>query len=95
MTVSRREGIIFETPPHEYTNQIKSGFNMPSGKIECYSEQSKNAGRGALPVSEPPFRDSSDDAVQKKSSLVATSRRPAEVVHTKLANLLNSRTVRS
>ena len=40
LTVSdlRREGIIFATPPLEY-KYIKSGFNTPSVKIECYSEQ--------------------------------------------------------
>jgi anaerobic selenocysteine-containing dehydrogenase len=92
LTVSdlRREGIVFATPPVAYHKHLESGFNTPSGKIECCSERFKNAGRGALPVFEPPFEDSAVEAVQKKFSLIATSRRPAELVHTKLANLPTS-----
>jgi anaerobic selenocysteine-containing dehydrogenase len=89
LTVSdlRRDGIVFATPPLAYNKHQKSGFGTTSGKIECYSEQFKNAGRGALPVFEPPFEDSAMEAGQMKFSLIATSRRPAELVHTKLANL--------
>ena len=83
----RREGLIFATPPIAYHKHQKGGFGTPSGKIECYSERFKNAGRGALPVFEPPFEDATTDAGRKKFSLIATSRRPAELVHTKLANL--------
>ena len=83
----RREGHIFATPPIAYHKHQQSGFGTPSGKIECFSERFKNAGRGALPVFEPPFGDSAVEAGRKKFSLIATSRRPAELVHTKLANL--------
>jgi anaerobic selenocysteine-containing dehydrogenase len=47
----------------------------------------KNAGRGALHAFEPPTADSACKEGQQTFSLVATSRRPAELVHTKLANL--------
>jgi len=83
----RKEGIIFATPPIAYHKHEKSGFGTPSGKIECYSERFKKAGRGALPIFEPPFEDATTGAGRKKFSLIATSRRPAELVHTKLANL--------
>jgi anaerobic selenocysteine-containing dehydrogenase len=83
----RREGIIFATPPVTYRKHEQNGFGTPSGKIECFSERFEKAGRGALAGFVPPDDDALGGTGEKRFGLVATSRRPAELVHTKLANL--------
>lgn len=83
----RKSAVLFATPPVAYRKYEQTGFNTPSGKIECFSERFRKAGRGALPVFAPPAGDAAAAADGQKFSLIATSRRPAELVHTKLANL--------
>jgi anaerobic selenocysteine-containing dehydrogenase len=84
----RREQVIYGSPAVVYKKYEKDGFKTPSGKVECYSERFKKAGRPALPVFEYPRESpAANPNLAKKYSLSATTRRPAEFVHTKLFNL--------
>jgi anaerobic selenocysteine-containing dehydrogenase len=84
----RRQHVIYGSPAAVYKKYEKDGFKTPSGKVECYSERFKKAGRQALPVFEYPKESpAARPDLAKKYSLCATTRRPAEFVHTKLVNL--------
>ncbi len=84
----RRDRIVYGSPEVIYKKYEKSGFNTPSGKVECYSERFKNANRQALPAFEYPKESpNACPELVNKLSLSATTRRPAEYVHTKLINL--------
>lgn len=84
----RRDHIVYATPAVIYRKYEKTGFATPSGKVECYSERFKTAGRQALPVFEYPKESPmTRPELLAKYSLSATTRRPAEYVHTKLVNL--------
>lgn len=87
----RRELVIYGSPAVVYKKYEKDGFKTPSGKVECYSERFDKAGRQALPAFEYPKEspEASPD-LAKNYSLCATTRRPAEFVHTKLVNLPTS-----
>jgi anaerobic selenocysteine-containing dehydrogenase len=84
----RRDRIIYGSPAVTYKKYEKGGFNTPSGKVECYSERFENVNRQPLPVFE--YANESGNThpeLVKKYRLTATSRKPAEYVHTKLINL--------
>ncbi len=84
----RRQHVIYGSPAVVYKKYEKEGFKTPSGKVECYSERFKAAGRQALPVFEYPKESpAAHPDLAKRYSLCATTRRPAEFVHTKLFNL--------
>ncbi len=79
----RNKGIVYASPPIVYKKYEKTGFKTPSRKVECFSERFRDAGYGALPVFEPP----KESGLSPEFPLVGTTRRPAELVHTKLVNL--------
>ncbi len=84
----RRNQIIYGSPAVTYKKYEKTGFNTPSGKVECYSERFKSAGGQALPVFEYPNESpNTHPDLVNKYTLSATTRRSAEYVHTKLVNL--------
>jgi anaerobic selenocysteine-containing dehydrogenase len=84
----RRQQVIYRSPAVVYKKYEEDGFKTPSGKVECYSERFKKAGRQALPVFEYPKESpAARPDLAKKFGLCATTRRPAELVHTKLVNL--------
>ncbi|MDP2647099.1 MAG: molybdopterin-dependent oxidoreductase [Desulfobacterales bacterium] len=84
----RREHVIYGSPAVVYKKYEREGFKTPSGKVECYSERFEKAGRQALPVFEYPKESpTARPDLAKKYTLCATTRRPAEFVHTKLVNL--------
>jgi len=80
--------LVYGSPAVVYKKYEKDRFKTPSGKVECYSERFRQAGRQALPVFEYPKESpAARPDLVKKYSLCATTRRPAEFVHTKLVNL--------
>jgi anaerobic selenocysteine-containing dehydrogenase len=81
----RANQIVYASPPMVYKKYEKEGFNTPSRKVECYSEKFKAANYGALPTFQYPQE--SQAGVSADYSLVGTTRRTAEYVHTKLVNL--------
>ena len=81
----RANQIVYASPPMVYKKYEKEGFNTPSRKVECYSEKFKGANYGALPTFQYPQE--SQTGVSADYSLVGTTRRTAEYVHTKLVNL--------
>jgi anaerobic selenocysteine-containing dehydrogenase len=84
----RRQHVIYGSQAAVYKKYEKDGFKTPSGKVECYSERFKKEGRQALPVFEYPKESpAARPDLVKRYSLCATTRRPAEFVHTKLVNL--------
>lgn len=84
----RNKGIIYASPPVAYKKYEKNGFNTPSKMVECYSERFKAAGYGALPSFEYPKESHiTHPELSKEYSLLGTTRRSAEYVHTKLVNL--------
>lgn len=84
----RREYVIYGSPAVVYKKYEKGGFNTPSGKVECYSERFKKAGRPPLPFFEYPRESAAARPdLADKYCLAATTRKPAEFVHTKLFNL--------
>jgi anaerobic selenocysteine-containing dehydrogenase len=84
----KKEQIRYCSAPVAYQKYVKSGFGTPSGKVECYSGRFKGADLPVLPVFEQPRESAAarPDLAQK-FSLTATTRRPAEYVHTRLVNL--------
>jgi anaerobic selenocysteine-containing dehydrogenase len=84
----RNKQIVYASPPVAYQKYKAGGFKTPSGKVECYSERFEKAKYGALPVFEPPEETpATHPELSEKYSLLATTRRCAEFVHTKLINL--------
>jgi anaerobic selenocysteine-containing dehydrogenase len=90
VTVSdlRNNHIIYVSSPVVYKKYLQGGFKTPSGKVECYSEKFKTYNYGALPV----FRDPKESQITnpelaKEYSLLGTTRKPAEYVHSKLKNI--------
>ena len=87
----RRKSVIYISPAVSYKKYEKNGFATPSGKVECYSERFQKVGRQALPVFEYPKESpNARPDLTKNYSLVGTTRKPAEFVHTKLFNLPSS-----
>jgi anaerobic selenocysteine-containing dehydrogenase len=84
----RKDQIVYASPPMVYKKYEKDGFNTPSRMVECYSEKFKGANYGALPTFCYPKESlaaNTDGA--HEYSLLGTTRRTAEYVHTKLVNL--------
>jgi anaerobic selenocysteine-containing dehydrogenase len=84
----RNDQIVYASPPVAYQKYKADGFKTPSRKVECYSERFKGANCGALPVFEYPEESPITQLeLSKGYGLLATTRRTAEYVHTKLVNL--------
>jgi anaerobic selenocysteine-containing dehydrogenase len=83
------EQIVYATPPIEYRKYVGKGFNTPSGKVDLYSKSFKAHGYSPIPSYTDPAGEplSAKDISEKGFSLLGTSRRPAQFVHTKLKNL--------
>lgn len=83
------EQIVYATPPLQYRKYLDKGFNTPSGKVEFYSEPFEAKGRSPLPVYAEPAGEplSPSNLSEKGFSLLGTSRKPAQFVHTKFRNL--------
>jgi anaerobic selenocysteine-containing dehydrogenase len=83
------EQIVYATPPVQYRKYMSQGFHTPSGKVEFYSGRFES--RGASPL--PAYTEPAGEPLDKKTlsgkgfSLLGTSRRPAQFVHTKLKNI--------
>lgn len=82
----KEKSVIYTTPPVEYQKYLKNGFNTPSKKVELYSPRLKDHGYDPLPLYREP-------AAALKAwephqySLMGTTRRPGNYVHTKGRNL--------
>jgi len=84
----RTNQIVYASPPVVYQKYKADGFRTPSGKVECYSDRFAAARQGALPVYEPPKESpATSPELSKEYTLLATTRRTADYVHTKLVNL--------
>lgn len=83
------EQIVVATPPVQYRKYTSRGFSTPSGKVEFTSETFQKGGHTPLPVYSEPAGEVLDGGVlsAKGFSLLGSSRRPAQFVHTKLKNL--------
>lgn len=90
ITVAQLEqkAAIYVTPPVQYEKYLKNGFPTPSGKIELYSQESKNNGYSPLPEYQKPKESPKSLSGDKgKLPLVATTRRPGVYIHTRLRNM--------
>ncbi len=84
----RKNQIVYASPPVAYQKYKKDGFKTPSRKVECYSERFKNANYQPLPAFEYAKEShATNPELSKEYPLMATTRRTAEYVHTKLVNL--------
>ena len=83
------EQIVYATPPIQYRKYTDKGFKTPSGKVELISPSFKAHGYNAIPSYSDPAGEplSAKDLSEKGFSLLGTSRRPAQFVHTKFKNL--------
>jgi anaerobic selenocysteine-containing dehydrogenase len=83
------EQIVYATPPIEYRKYIDKGFKTPSGKVDLLSLSYEAHGYAPIPSYTDPAGEplGSEDISAKGLSLLGTSRRPAQFVHTKLKNL--------
>ena len=84
----RNKQIIYASAPVVYRKYEKEGFKTPSKKVECYSERFKSCNYEPLPVFQYPKESHmTKPEWLSKSSLLGTTRKPAEFVHTKHRNL--------
>ncbi|WP_176637717.1 molybdopterin-containing oxidoreductase family protein [Desulfolutivibrio sulfoxidireducens] len=85
------EQIVYATPKVRYRKYIENGFDTPSGKVEFFSQWFASAGVRPMPVYENPAGESLslDIFAENGFSLLGTSRRPSQFVHTKFKNLVN------
>lgn len=83
------EQIVYATPPVQYRKYLDKGFNTPSGKVEFYSTLFEANGYSPIPHYTEPAMETLNPKIlsEKGFSLLATSRRPAQFVHTKLKNI--------
>lgn len=83
------EQIVYATPPVQYRKYVGQGFKTPSRKVEFYSRRFEAKGASPLPAYTEPAGDPLDkkSLSEKGFSLLGTSRRPAQFVHTKLKNM--------
>ena len=83
------EQVGYATPPIEYRKYTGKGFNTPSGKVDLFSKSFKDHGYSPIPSYTDPAGEpmSEKDISEKGFSLLGSSRRPAQFVHTKLKNL--------
>ena len=84
-----KEQIIFVTEKVRYRKYLQSGFGTPSGKVQFYDRHFEKMGAGPLPIHGHPAGESltASGLAAKGYSLIGTSRRPAQFVHTKFRNL--------
>jgi anaerobic selenocysteine-containing dehydrogenase len=83
------EQIVYATPPIRYRKYEKKGFNTPSGKLEFFSKSYREKGCSALPVYSDPAGEllKPENLIKEGLSLLGTSMRPSQFVHTKLKNI--------
>ncbi|KPK30836.1 MAG: hypothetical protein AMK69_02220 [Nitrospira bacterium SG8_3] len=83
------EQIVYATPPIQYRKYMTKGFKTPSGKVDLFSPSFEAHGYGPIPSYTDPAGEplSAKDISEKGFSLLGTSRRPAQFVHTKFKNL--------
>jgi len=83
------EQIVYATPPIQYRKYIDKGFKTPSGKVDLFSTSFEAHGYGPIPSYTDPAGEplGAKDISAKGLSLLGTSRRPAQSVHTKFKNL--------
>lgn len=83
------EQIVYATPPVKYRKYVGKGFNTPSGKVDLFSPSFEAHGYNAIPSYTHPAGEplSAKHLSEKGFSLLGTSRRPAQAVHTKFKNL--------
>jgi anaerobic selenocysteine-containing dehydrogenase len=77
---------IYTTGPIEYRKYLKHGFEMPSKKVEIFSQKLRDLGFPALPVYEPADT-GLPPAEVKEFPLIATTRRPGLYTHTRFRNV--------
>ena len=84
-----KEQIVYATPPVQYRKHEANGFDTPSGKVEFYSKKFEAGGYSPIPsYTEPAGEPLNAGTLSEKGfSLLGTSRRPAQFVHTKLKNI--------
>lgn len=84
----RNNHIVYASPPVVYEKFMKEGFQTPSRKVECYSERFKSCNYGPLPNFQYPKESHlTNPDLSKDYSILGTTRRPAEFVHTRFRNL--------
>jgi anaerobic selenocysteine-containing dehydrogenase len=84
----RRNHIVYVSPPVVYRRHENEGFKTPSGKVECYSETLKASKYGPLPTFHYPKEShETNPEWSKEFSMLGTTRRPAEFVHSRFRNL--------
>jgi anaerobic selenocysteine-containing dehydrogenase len=83
------EQIVYTSKEVEYHKYINKAFETPSGKVEFYSQGFLKVGADPMPVyAEPAGEPLTKEAASGKSfSLLGTSRKPTQFVHTKFRNL--------
>ena len=83
------EQIVYATPPIQYCKHVDTGFSTQSGKVEFFSKSFGEKGFGAIPAYTEPAGEPLDQKKlsEKGFSLIGTSMRPAQFVHTKLKNI--------
>ncbi len=83
------EQVVYATPPIQYHKYRGKGFKTPSGKVDLFSPSFEAHGYNPIPSYKDPAGEplSGKDISAKGFSLLGTSRRPAEFVHTKFKNL--------
>jgi anaerobic selenocysteine-containing dehydrogenase len=87
----RKNHIVYASPPLAYKKYEKDGFKTPSRMVECYSERFERANYQALPTFHYPKESlATVSESPKEYTLLGTTRRTAEYVHTKLVNLPTS-----
>lgn len=84
--------IIYATPPMRYEKFLNEGFNTPSGKIELYSQQLKEAGYPPLPEPKNLDKEAMPATVTiEEYPLIGTTRRSGAYTHTQFRNIPNLR----
>lgn len=88
----KAKSVVYTTPPLEYREYVKNGFNTPSRKVEIYSQRLKDHGYPPLPEYtdlDAVFADKPDFI--NKYPLIGTTRRPGAYVHTRFRNIRSLR----
>jgi anaerobic selenocysteine-containing dehydrogenase len=84
----REKSIVFASPAVVYEKYKKEGFATPSRKVECRSERFERFHHSPLPDPKAPKESHQSHPERSKAfPLLATTRRPAEFVHTRFRGL--------